>query len=1011
MLQIRLLGELELVRDGRAMALPASKKTRALLGYLAVEGRAALRERLCELLWEGPDDPRAQLRWSLSKLRPLLGDRSVELSADRERIELRAPDANVDLRAVRRAVGREISSAPVELLRQAAAHFRGELLDGLDLPGCYRYQAWLEGERESARSLRVEVLQALSERLDAEPEEALKHARAWLAADPLGEAAHAQVVRCLAALGRRQEALKQIDACRELFARELGSEPTGPLERARVDLNTRRPVADPAAVSASPGAAGAAPSPPYTPYQGGVTKNAVPLVGRAAELRIVDELVARARDGALGEVVLVTGEAGLGKTRILEELAVRAGGRVLSGRAFEAEMVRPYGAWIDALRPLPNAAAAFVGTTIANANTNDRERLFDAVAQLLASESRQAPLLVILDDLHWLDEASVALLSFVARANLGRVMLAAGARPGELSDNTAALKLTRALARDGRLRTVELAPLDATATAELVKAVGLEHDENVFAESAGNPLFALEVARARLAGGDAAQSLDALIGDRFERLEPRARELLPYAAALGRSFAPELLERSSGAPAAELVAGVETLERAGILRSSDDGARWDFVHDLVRNAAYRRLSLPRRRLVHGQISRAIAQLPDDDGALASDLAHHAGLSAQHELATRACITAAERALRLFAADEADELAERGLHHVTSLPPPVRLPLSMKLYMVRAHARRACTALIEEGIVRATVEAESLGLMERVHEGFSVLSLLRFREEDYQRAQEVSARTVDAVRSSDDPMDVARAIAFHSRCLALIERDLGQAKQLVEEACGIEAQNRFSLLEVRWAAGLVAYHQGDYRRAVEELTKVGNSEDDHWRQAMCLQQLVCIALELRTPGDALSWCTRLADVASKLGEGSEAPFAAVLSSLVRLVGGEKVWKELEAALADLRRVDAKTLLAYALNTAAELDLEAGRAELARARATEALGLAEAVERLTERTIAHMILGSIDFASGDRAAARAHIEAVLPHVADHWTVTWRARKAVSQLAAALTMKLPLNDERSS
>src|SRR5581483_1182399 len=461
--QIRLLGELEVVRDGRPVPLPASKKTRALLGYLAVEPRGTLRERLCELLWEGPDDPRAQLRWSLSKLRPLLA--GVELRADRERVELCAGEGDVDLRAVEGAVGREIGSAPLDSLRAAAARFRGELLDGLDLPGCYRYQAWLEGGREAARALRVEILQALCERLSGEPEQALEHARAWVAAEPLAESAHAQVVRHLGALGRRQEAMRQIDACRELLARELGAEPSGPLERARHELNAR-PRATAVEVAAPSRARPVEASAP-----GGGAQ--LPFVGRAAELRTIEALIAAAAAGRLGELLLVTGDAGVGKTRLFAELTARvaaAGGRVLAGRAFEAEMVRPYGAWIDALRALPTAAVDAglradlaplrpdLGAAHADA---DRGRLFTAVARLLAKEAERAPLVVVLDDLHWIDESSAALLSSVARAELGgRVILAAGARAGELSDNAAALKLIRALGRDRRLRTVELGPLE-----------------------------------------------------------------------------------------------------------------------------------------------------------------------------------------------------------------------------------------------------------------------------------------------------------------------------------------------------------------------------------------------------------------------------------------------------------------------------------------------------------------------------------------------------------------------
>src|SRR6266496_2097837 len=162
MIEIRLLGELEVQRDGATVPLPPSKKSRALLAYLVATGRPQLRDRICELLWEGPDDPRAELRWSLTKLRPVL---DPHLVADREHIEFRAEGVNVDLQQFRRMIGHRIERASAHDLYRAAQLVRGELLDGLDLPSCYRFQQWLVGERESLRQLHVGVLARLAEQL------------------------------------------------------------------------------------------------------------------------------------------------------------------------------------------------------------------------------------------------------------------------------------------------------------------------------------------------------------------------------------------------------------------------------------------------------------------------------------------------------------------------------------------------------------------------------------------------------------------------------------------------------------------------------------------------------------------------------------------------------------------------------------------------------------------------------------------------------------------------------
>src|SRR5262245_54361871 len=174
--EIRLLGEVEVLHGGRLSPLPASKKTRALLGYLAVTGRSHTREQLCDLLWQGPDDPRAALRWSLAKLRGVVG--AGALDADRERVAL--GKMATDLDAVRSLLTAGVGKVGVAELVRAAERFRGELLEGLALPDCYRYHEWFIAEREAARALRVAIVKALVER-SPNPDDALRWARELVA--------------------------------------------------------------------------------------------------------------------------------------------------------------------------------------------------------------------------------------------------------------------------------------------------------------------------------------------------------------------------------------------------------------------------------------------------------------------------------------------------------------------------------------------------------------------------------------------------------------------------------------------------------------------------------------------------------------------------------------------------------------------------------------------------------------------------------------------------------------
>ena len=150
--ELRVLGELEVVRDGTPVKMPQSKKTKALLAYLALTGRPHRRDRLCEVFWGLADDPRGGLRWSLSKLRPLLDDPgSPRIIADRETVAV--TDVALDLSPLADGVD-------LALPEQAAAldACRGELLEGLDLPNLLDYQAWLVAEREDARSKRIRLL-------------------------------------------------------------------------------------------------------------------------------------------------------------------------------------------------------------------------------------------------------------------------------------------------------------------------------------------------------------------------------------------------------------------------------------------------------------------------------------------------------------------------------------------------------------------------------------------------------------------------------------------------------------------------------------------------------------------------------------------------------------------------------------------------------------------------------------------------------------------------------------
>lgn len=977
---IELFGDVSVSVGGRAVALPASKKTRALLGYLVVTGKPQLREHLCDLLWQGPDDPRGALRWSLAKLRGVLGESCI--TADRERVAFDAGRATCDVAEVREALAGGVTEASTEALRQVAARCEGELLEGLDLPDCYRYHEWCVAQREAARRQRALVLATLVDRHASAPEAALGFARRWLAVDPTAEAAHVAVVRLLTRLGRHREASEQVETCKRILERELGKAPSTALVAARVRDEAPAPAEAEVALPA--------------PEESATAR----FVGRARELGAFEEAWRAAVAGRCERALLLTGEPGIGKSRLAAEMAAKAaaaGARILRGRAFEAEMVRPYGPWIDALRGLPlgDDARPF-------GDAADRGRVFDRVAGALRAAATPSGCLVVLDDVQWFDEVSAALMHFVVRELApGRVLVVATARGDELSENAVAIRSVRAMQREKRLDELAVGPLDASEAAAVARAASARVDaERIAAESAGNPLFALELARASARGAGGADSLQDLLRDRLERLEPRAQEVLPWAAALGRGFTPDLLGRVAEIGASDLLGAVEDLERRGILRAESGG--YDFSHDLLRAAAYRRLSTARRGFVHQRIARALADLAGADPSLHGDAAHHAALAGDHELAVRASIAAGNRCLRMFANDEAARLAESGIVHADRLAGKARIGGRMALLEVKAFSGRWLRRSRELAgdLSRAVLEARDAGMDAEVSRGLHCLSLLQREEGDLVGAHESSVQAAEASRAGGAAVH-ARQLAQSARCLALIEHGMDRVPAMVEEASRLVTAGG-SDLDLCGAQALLSRFRGGEDAAVllERSLALARRDEDRWWECECLMLLARFELEEGRPARALAWCRELAPLAAKMTEGSEGAITEALEALALAASGDaSADGQLERAIAQLREIDARGMLAYVLASAADLDRAAGRTERAQARAVEALAAAEVVQRRTLVAQARALLAELALSRGDRAEAEGHVAAVSEDVAQPLAISAFARRRVERAAARL------------
>jgi hypothetical protein len=447
-----------------------------------------------------------------------------------------------------------------------------------------------------------------------------------------------------------------------------------------------------------------------------------------------------------------------------------------------------------------------------------------------------------------------------------------------------------------------------------------------------------------------------------------------------------------------LVRAVDELERHGILRAGS-GSSWDFAHELFRRSAYRQLSEPRRRLFHHQIAQAMGRLPDSHGAQAAALLHHAVLGGDLLLAARACLAAGDRSLKVAGPAEAEKAAARGLQLLDHLPSEARLDLEIPLLRVAVFARTdgRIRRDLDAALSRAILAAQAAGRSDRQALGLDLLATLSWREQDYVRAEQSTLRAAEVAHSTD-PMTYAKTLATTSRCLTLLERAMPRAVGMAFEARSVAQRHGLEVPETAWALCMAHHFRGDEvqaRLAGEQAVAVYQRIEGHWQKSMCLLELAMIGLEAGRFAEARECAAQVGPLAEKAGAGSEGPFAAALTAIADYAEGKaSVTERLRAALCALEEVDAKSLLCYALNAAAEVDLDAGRYEGARTLAARALAAAETVERGSEICRARAILMRAALGLGDRNEAKRLASILLEDPPDEAVVGARAKRLVER-----------------
>ena len=569
---------------------------------------------------------------------------------------------------------------------------------------------WAAEQRRELDTLRLRGLETLAEaglrQGGRELGAAEQAARAAIAAAPFRESAHRLLMEVHEAAGNPAEALRAFEELRSLLREELGTTP-GQAAMTVFERVLRGEPAPahraPAPVAASPVALEPAPWP--APLAAAVDRHS--LIGRGVELAFLERCWREAAEGQRA-LVLLAGDAGIGKTRLVAEVASRAyadGAAVLYGRFDEetlslyqpvVEMLRGWsaGAPLDVLRDRlgPRAAELAIllpefgappadhsstggGGNVSGAEADaQRFRFFDAVAALLGEIGAEAPVVLVFDDLQWADRPTLQLLRHLVRAPAPRRVLFLGTyRESEVSDRDPLHELIGDLRREGTLRRLELGGLAELEVGELVAELAHTPASEAFVralagETEGNPFFIEEVVRhvrdtagalseeVTLEQAGVPDGVREVTSRRLRKLTEPTRAVLLVASVIGREFDYDVLAAVVSQGDDELVEALEEGVEARVLREIGHVGRYGFTHALVRATLYDSISQLRRARLHGRVGETLVSMrgSDLDPHLAM-LAHHFAQAAPVERPDRAidfALAAARRADRLLAWEEA-----------------------------------------------------------------------------------------------------------------------------------------------------------------------------------------------------------------------------------------------------------------------------------------------------------------------------------------------------------------------
>lgn len=741
MLDIHLLGEFVVLYNGELVTGLDSIRPQSLLAHLLLHRNAPQsRRHLAFTFWPDSNERQARtnLRRELHHLRQVLPKANHFLVIENKTLQWRNDsDFALDVADFEKALDTvEHSDAAMGIQQRIAALEEAvDLYKGSLLPACY--DEWILSERERLQAAYLRTLEQLAAALEGAQDypSAIRFARQLKREDPLRETTYQLLMRLYAQNGDRASALRTYHSCTTILQKELGVEPADATRQIYEQLlnNSIFPAA--------------------RPQRPRSLRTNLSLVGRQSEWQELQSVWQKTAEGKI-HLAIISGDPGIGKSRLVEELATwvkQQGVMVAQARAYAAGGALAYApltAWLRSLvqpsqsfplddvwlteitRLLPELLSLKPELSTPEPLTENWQcqRLFEAIARAILSHKR--PLLLIIDNLQWTDRETLTWLDYLLRTNRDfPLLIAATLRSGEIGANHLLTPLLLNLRSADLLTEISLEPFDERDTITLAQQIANQEinqawSAHLYIETEGNPLFIIETIRA--ADGQfttqtestVPPKVQSVLEARLAQLSAPAYSLAKIAATIGRAFDFDILAEASQEDEDTLVQGLDELWQRHIIREQNDND-YDFTHDKLREVVYNNLSAANKRILHRRIATAMEAIYFNNlDSISGQIAVHYELGGSIQKAISYYWRAGEVERQIYANDKAISHYRKGLALLKTMPDsPERarqelafqLQLSISYRITQGHAANAGG----QALSRARLLCQQLGQTEQL----------------------------------------------------------------------------------------------------------------------------------------------------------------------------------------------------------------------------------------------------------------------------------------------------------